>query len=91
MVHGTPCSAGGKLPQAICSFSLNGAAHLQQPCKKDESKVAYFCMQALALMGKYHVTEERGEEFVMFFVLCKGMELAEWWVDVTIVVNRDEQ
>ena len=99
----------------------NSAVHLQQSCKKDVSKVSFYCcrpcnchfiitvgdveeefqkldgdgtvspsssssrhhqrhlrpydnqqqMWTLALMGKNHVTEERGEGFVLLFVLCK--------------------
>ena len=76
---------------AVCSLSPKGTAHLQQPCKKDASKVAFYCMQALALLGKNHTTEERGEEFVLFFTSRKGMELAERGLDVAIAINRSKQ
>ncbi len=91
MVHDTLRSAGGKLPQAICFLPPNGAAHLQQPWKKDRSKVAFNHMWALALMGKNHVAEDRGEEFVLYFILYKGMELLERLVDIPIAINRGEQ
>jgi hypothetical protein len=40
---------------------------------------------------KNHFTEERGEEFVSFFVLREGIKLAERWVDVAIAVNKGKQ
>ncbi len=48
-------------------------------------------MQALALLGKNHTTEERGEEFVLFFILHKGMKLVERCLDIAIAINRGKQ
>ena len=42
-------------------------------------------------MGKNHVAEDRGEEFVLYFILYKGMELLERLVDIPIAINRGEQ
>ncbi len=91
MEHGTLPSTGSKLPQANRSLPQNSALHLQQPCKKNASKVAFYCMHMSVLMGKNHVMEERGEGYILLFILCKGIELAERWVGTTIAVNRGDQ
>jgi hypothetical protein len=77
--------SGNLLPPPKQHFAF--ATALQEGCIKS----CLLLHEHVVLMGKNHITKERGEGFGLFFVSPVEVELAEQWVDAAIAINRGKQ